>query len=88
MAIITIYKCDKCGAEQSTADQFWKLSVQYEHLGTSICVSGTDGINVCRKCLESLGIYASPETKESPEYSPPTIEELISEIIYRELNTR
>ena len=56
MAIITIYKCDKCGAEQSTAEQFWKLSVQYEHLGTSLCVSGTDGINVCRKCLESLGI--------------------------------
>ena len=88
MAIITIYKCDKCGDEQSTPEQFWKLSVIYKHLGTGCCVNETKGINVCRKCLESLGINATPKTKESPKYSPLTIEELIAEIVHRELDAR
>lgn len=39
------------------------------------------GINVCRKCLESLGINASKAVRESSEYNPPTIEELIAEIV-------
>ena len=88
MAIITIYKCDKCGAEQSTNEQFWYLAVAYKCLHLGYGESKTKGINVCRKCLESLGINATPQTKESPEYSPPTIEELIAEIVHRELDAK
>ena len=88
MAITTIYKCDKCGAEQSTNVQFWLLNVSYQELSTSYGKSYTKGINVCRKCLESLGINASKIVRESPEYSPPTIEELIAEIVQRELDAK
>ena len=88
MAITTIYKCDKCGAEQPTNVQFWNLSISYQELSLSYGKSYTKGIHVCRKCLESLGINPSKETKESPDYNPPTIEELIAEIVQRELDAR
>ena len=88
MAVITIYKCDKCGAEQSTNEQFWYLAVAYRCMHSNYGESKTKGINVCRKCLESLGINASKAVRESSEYNPPTIEELIAEIVQRELDAR
>lgn len=88
MAITTIYKCDKCGAEQPTNVQFWHLDVGYQELSHSYGKSYTKGIHVCRKCLESLGINASKAVRESPEYNPPTIEDLIAEIVQRELDAR
>lgn len=88
MAITTIYKCDRCNSEQSSNTQLWQLNVAYRHLGTGYSENKTTGIQVCRKCLESLGINASKAVRESPEYNPPTIEDLIAEIVQRELDAR
>ena len=78
MSITTIYKCDKCGNEQTTGEQFWTV-----HLSIS-CKYFSDSrqkeIEVCRPCLESFGILV-PAEKAKTLPPPPTVEDLIREII-------
>ena len=82
MSIKTIYTCDKCGNEQATQEQFWTVGV------TANCglnahkyfVAGMS-MQVCRPCLESLGIYAQKREDEPDAPKPPTLEELIIEIV-------
>ena len=90
MTIETIYKCDKCGSEQSDNKQFWKVGVFASSFNCQAppyitSVSGKE-IQVCRSCLESFGIYVQKKKDEEPPKLP-TIEELIGEIIklYSEL---
>jgi len=83
--ITTFYICDKCGSEQESSDQFWKVSVMADKAALSPDWKYTHkSMHVCRQCLEALGIFPSKETKEDPAYSPPTIEELIVEIVRKE----
>ena len=83
--ISIIYKCDKCGVDQSTKEQFWELSAVATHLGSSYLQARpcTKPYQVCRKCLEHMGIYTQKVIRNSPEFNPPTIEELLKEIILR-----
>ena len=83
--ISIIYKCDKCGAEQNTKNQFWELSVTTTHLGSPFLETTkcTKPYQVCRKCLEHMGIYTQKSIKESTEFNPPTIEKLLKEVILR-----
>ena len=82
MGVKTTYTCDKCEVVQDTPNQFWILNVSvrdYERLSGRTDVRE---MSVCRSCLELLGIYRySQESKKLPE--PPTIEELIREILQR-----
>ena len=78
--ITTIYKCDKCGNEQNDTEQFWTVGITAEVMYVSSRV--VKSIHVCRPCLESFGIYVSPK-KDEPLPAPPTVEELIREIIAR-----
>lgn len=85
MSIQTIYKCDKCGTEQATSTQFWTVGVvaTYHgfHMGNKDYADGKS-MQVCRPCLESFGIHVMQKQEEN-EVKPPTLEELIREIIQR-----
>ena len=86
MSVLTNYICDKCGAVQHRPDQFWEIGVSARQKGTygnAYGSSDTPTMDVCRSCLEGLGIHAQAETKASSEYSPPTVESLILQIIER-----
>jgi len=76
--ITTIYKCDKCGNEQTTRKKFWDVNILVS------CEYFTDNrqkrIEVCQSCLESFGILVSEEKKATLP-PPPTVEDLIREII-------
>lgn len=82
MARKTIYKCDKCGAEQETPVQFWTLQVTARTEGGEFesSVSGLR-IEVCRECLEKYGIYSKQKPKQTPEENKVTIESLIKDLI-------
>lgn len=81
MSIVTIYKCDKCGCEQHTSDQFWTVGIIADHFQYSSRRNFVKDMNiqVCRPCLESFGIHVM--TKPEPEHRKPTVEDLIGEII-------
>lgn len=88
MSIQTIYKCDKCHAEQPTIDQFWEVGVSAQCLSSQSLsgpryVSSKHSMHVCRSCLESLGIHVRAEPgKVAPP--APTLEDLIREIVRQE----
>ena len=82
MATKMVYTCDKCGSEQNHGDQFWTVGVT----ATMSIYAGDQRVDkfsmqVCRPCLESLGIHVRTETKEKPDHNPPTLEDLIREIV-------
>ena len=78
MSITTIYRCDKCGNEQTTRKKFWNVIILVS------CEYFTDSrqnqIEVCQSCFESFGIMVSEEKKKTLP-PPPTVENLIREII-------
>ena len=78
MSIKIIYKCDKCGNEQTTRKNFWNVDILVS------CEYFTDSrqkqIGVCQSCLESFGILV-PEEKAKTLPPPPTIEDLIREVM-------
>jgi hypothetical protein len=82
MSIQTIYKCDKCGAEQDTYEQFWAVGIAALHfpLNTERSFLADKSIQVCRPCLESFGIHVTKKPS-APVPKPPTVEELIREIL-------
>lgn len=83
MTVETIYTCDKCAKSQLTPKQFWTLEIgknphdTYQQYATPVM-----SMQVCRSCLEALGIYANPNP---PPGTQPVlaIEDLIREIIER-----
>ena len=83
MTITTIYKCDRCGKEQDTHNQFWVVGVAVKHYdfdsNRSMDFHGAKTLHVCRPCLESFGIFAKDKPSE-PE-TPQTIESLMRQII-------
>lgn len=86
MGIATIYKCDKCGNEQSTPEQFWKLGLTARcmSLGGSHATNDINCMYVCRPCLEALGIYVRQPKADAPP--PPTLEDIIREIVRNTIN--
>ena len=83
--IKTIYICEKCGHEQLTDQQFWKVGVQahpinYPHTAHSFVTGKT--MDVCRPCLESFGLHVQKK-QDGPAQPVPTVEDLIKAIIER-----
>lgn len=84
MAIKHIFKCDKCGAEQSTPEQFWTIGVfatlHSQGIRNPSETVKDKAIQVCRNCLEAFGIHrqASNPAALTPM---PTIEDLVRQII-------
>ena len=81
--ITTIYKCDRCEKTQENGNQFWTVSVTVLHYGSNQSFTSSDKfIQVCRECLEELGIHR--QERPLDERPPaPSIEDLIKEIISR-----
>lgn len=85
MSIRTIYKCDKCGNEQATAEQFWTVGVSAKHhmYGSNNDFVAGKSLEVCRPCLESFGIHVQKKPGETTPSPVPSVEDLIREIIQR-----
>lgn len=82
MSITTIYKCDQCGAETQSREQFWRVAV------TLRAISSNDAIprnkqDWCRKCVEVMGLLPPVEHQEAKEKvpEPPTFEDLVRSIV-------
>ncbi len=93
MSVRTIYKCDKCGKEQETHEQFWKVGVvAYPFTGTlntySPFVTREHEQQVCRPCLESYGLFVQTRNKEAATQSAPTLEDLIIELVHETVDSR
>ena len=83
MSVKTLYICDKCGGTQETADQYWFVGVTANrgiHPEGRLYVKDKH-MHVCRPCLESFGIHVMQKPSDPPNPQPPTVEELIREII-------
>lgn len=81
-----IYTCDTCKAEQPTRDQFWYVGVYANTNGAyrNDYESPVAQIEVCRVCLEKLGIHdGRPVEQKAAEPAPTTVEDLVRELIAR-----
>lgn len=89
MSSRTIYKCDKCGVEKDSRDQFWFVCVlissdmfpTVQHYG-----SWSHRKEWCRSCVESAGMLPRVVLKDVPISEPaPTLEDMFREIIREEI---
>lgn len=77
-----IYECDKCHNKQEDHEQFWFLTVHAKWAQNNSSRPVGHSYDVCRNCLEDLGIFQQ-KTQDTQSPEPPTVEELIREIIQR-----
>ena len=82
--IETKYICDRCKAEQPTAEQFWKVGIQVHTINSQPRPYDTGPTaQWCRECVEDMGIL--PTFKEGKVVDPkPTLEDMIREIVREE----
>lgn len=86
MTTTTIYKCDKCGVEQSTDQQMWDVGVFVTHKPEGYKYTETNYIpkriqaDWCRKCVENVGLLPSDKPKDVEQPKPATLEDMVREI--------
>ena len=88
MGITTIYKCDKCGHEQDTGAQMWRVEIFVSHYNDSQQTNAHKNLSKlwCRACVEDVGLlpYATrPKPAEVVEV--PTLEEMIRNVVQDEI---
>jgi len=86
MSVTTIYKCDRCHGEQDTPVQFWNVGVVVTAwAGREYRKEYPDKtMDVCRSCCENMGLVM--RLPKHPELTPPpTLEDLIREIVQQEI---
>lgn len=83
--IKTTYICDRCAAEQETRDQFWTIGVwATPHGGFSeTAIEHKKSLQVCRPCLEGLGVHVQRETAQKAGYVERTTEDILIELLER-----
>lgn len=96
MSIEVIHKCDRCKEVIPDANNSFKAINQFWEVGiVTLCKSNTSGslnmvnrhlpsnvkIEVCRPCLESIGMLPKEVPKGEKPIVPPTLEERIIEIV-------
>ena len=85
--ITTVYKCDRCGKEQSVPEQMWNMEIHCRHLGSQgSCTDKVKGALWCRMCVESFGLLPTNPPAPPEQIPKPTVEELIREIIRDEFS--
>lgn len=92
MSVTTTYTCDRCGAQQSTPEQFWTIGVVAKHdLHTAFpkweLPLERNRMQVCRACCEAMGMVPRMVPVENPP-PPPTLEDLIRELIREEMQNQ
>ena len=87
MSIVTIRRCDVCGeVVDKNEHQFWTVGVYAsctDHMSSPAMAkyeAPFKSINVCRKCLENMGIVPKVVTKAAPS-DEPSIEDLVRDIV-------
>lgn len=88
MSVRTIYTCEKCGREQETSEQFWKIGVVVQSYNSrpdssTTFVERPRRLEVCRPCLQSFGIFCHPKPGDPAPVPEPTIEDLIVDLLAR-----
>ena len=87
--ITTTYTCDRCKAEQTTKQQFWTVGVVAITRDRSLPDPRYAGyvewapvgsMQVCRPCLDALGVQMKREAVRPGTPPQPTLEEVIAEI--------
>lgn len=83
MTVRTLYICDRCGNEQDKAAQFWTVGVTANcgELRMSTYFVPGKYIQVCRPCLDNMGVLVKEKPKDQESPQPPTVEDLVREII-------
>lgn len=89
MSIITIYQCDRCGHEQQTKDQIWQVQVTIGSVGALHSQNKTHAAEWCRKCAEAAHLLPDRTHKEAKEElpPPPSLEDLVRQIVREEMGT-
>jgi hypothetical protein len=88
MPVITIYQCDKCGAEQPTPEQFWRVAVTIASFASHGYHNeiARHSAGWCRKCIEDAHMLPrADDRKAEPLPEAPTLEDLVREIAREEI---
>ena len=85
--IKTTYTCDRCKNEIIDLNQVWCVGIKYHFYGGNYNNNARPEVNWCRPCMIKMGIMGTEEERKvnQPIEPPPTIEDLIREIIRKEL---
>ena len=88
MGITTIYKCDRCEHEQSTAEQMWSIEVGIKSVDSpSSRLQCRQEALWCRKCVEIVHLLKIPKHAPQRALPPkPTLEALVREIVEDAVN--
>jgi hypothetical protein len=89
--IKTLYECDMCGKVQEVSTQFWDVGVTAKANSSLINHAPfvTPPLQVCRSCLEDMGIYVKESNPKKPDpLTPATLEDLIIEIVRKTIRNR
>lgn len=88
--ITTTYTCDRCKATQDTDKQFWKVGAAcWQSTQHAPGTFDWKFMHVCRSCAEIMGFLPGDAKKQDPAVEPPTLEDIIREIVQNEIyNTR
>lgn len=88
MSVKIVRACDKCKSNVEEKQQLWKVGVEARCYNGFAAPSLTNydfvkgmGMDVCRSCLEGFGIHAQSKDISPTSEKPPTLEELILEIV-------
>jgi hypothetical protein len=92
MSSRTIYKCDRCGKEQETDDQFWTVGFivtnrRYQYTYRLTDPNFDHKREWCRNCVEEFGLLPRAITPQNPEPIPLSLEDMLREIIREEIET-
>tara|TARA_R110000822_G_scaffold70758_2_gene170934 strand:- start:810 stop:1106 length:297 start_codon:yes stop_codon:yes gene_type:complete len=91
--IKTLYECDMCGKVQEAlgpckvqevSTQFWDVGVTAKANSSlsNYATFVTPPLQVCRSCLEDMGIHVKESNPKKPlPLTPTTLEDLIVEIV-------
>lgn len=89
MPIITTYKCDKCGSESHSADDYFSIGVFWSVYPRGINaydVQGKPNKIWCRDCMGEAGLVSlRSKTKVVTPPAPPNLEDLIRELVQDEI---
>ena len=78
--ITTIYKCDKCGTEQTSPRQMWNVGVVASSIEYPTQEPRFKQL-WCRKCCDAWHMISIPEPKKDEVVPQITFEDRIREII-------
>ena len=87
--IVTTYTCDRCGHSQPTDDQMWTVIVGINsgHYASQMPYKKREAL-WCRTCVEKLHLMPPHVLKPADLPPPPTLEDMIREIVADEVGSR